>query len=147
MTKRPPGHHTVTPGMICPNVAKVITFLEATFGAEQVEKMEMGGHIAHAEVKIGDCVVMMGEPLEKWPAMPGTLSVYVDDVDATYAKAIAAGGESLQEPADQFYGHRTARVKDPGGNHWSIHKLIEDVSKDEMQRRMMEMSKQWGMGG
>src|SRR5262245_50301561 len=146
MATPPPGHHTVTPGMVCPNVGQVIEFLQKTFGAEQIERMEMGGGIAHAEVRIGDCIVMMGEPMGPWTAMPASLSVYVDDVDDTYAKAIAAGGESLQEPADQFYGHRTARVKDMGGNHWSIHKVVEEVAPAEMQKRMMDMSKKFGFG-
>jgi uncharacterized glyoxalase superfamily protein PhnB len=94
----------------------------------------------HAEVRIGDSVVMMGEPLEGFPPMPCMLSVYVDDVDETYRRAIAAGGKSLQEPADQFYGHRTARIEDPSGNRWAIATVLEELSEEEIQRRMAAMA-------
>ena len=140
-TKLPPGHHTVTPGMVVPGVAKLIDFLKEAFGGECCERHEgPGGHIMHAEVRFKDSSVMMGEPMPGWDPMPCMLSLYVDDVDATYARAIAAGAKSLETPADQFYGHRTARVQDPSGNRWSIRTVIEDVSAEEMQRRIAAMN-------
>jgi PhnB protein len=140
--KIPEGHHSVTPGMVVPGVPRLIDFLKEVFdGVETVRFAMPDGHVAHAEVKIGDSVVMMGEPMGEFKPMPCMLSVYVDDVDATYRRAVAAGGESLEAPADQFYGHRTARVKDPSGNQWSIHTVIEEISNEEMERRMAAMKR------
>jgi PhnB protein len=138
--KLPDGHHTVTPGMVVPGVARLIDFLKQAFDGVELGRLAMpNGHVAHAEVKIGDSVVMMGEAMGEFKPMPCMLSVYVDDVEASYRRALEAGATSLQEPADQFYGHRTARVQDPSGNHWSIHKVIEDVSMEECARRMAAM--------
>ena len=99
------------------------------------------GQIVHAVVQIGDSVVMMGEPMDGWEPAPALITVYVEDVDATHRRAIAAGGASLREPADQFFGHRTAMVRDPSGNMWSIHKVVEEVAPDEMARRVAAMMK------
>jgi uncharacterized glyoxalase superfamily protein PhnB len=140
---RPPGHHTVTPGFIVPHAAKVLAFLERAFGGKVVDKFEgPGGTIAHCELMLGDSVVMFGDAGREMPAMPASMSYYVDDgaaVDAAYARAIDAGAKSLKEPANQFYGYRTASVEDPGGNHWTICAVVEQVSKEEMMRRMQEL--------
>ena len=140
-SKLPPGHHTVTPGMVVPGVPRLIEFLAEAFGGVQEQRYDgPNGHVMHAEVRIGDSVVMMGEPIEGFPPMPCMLAVYVDDVDATYRRALDAGAKSLEEPADQFYGHRTARIEDPSGNKWSIHTVVEEVSEEEMNRRMAAMT-------
>ncbi|HTM19655.1 MAG TPA: VOC family protein [Kofleriaceae bacterium] len=151
MAKIPEGHHTVTPGLVVEDVDRLIQFMRDAFGAEQTERFDLpNGHVAHAEVKIGDAVIMMGEPAPpNFPAMPTMLSLYVDDVDSTYEKALAAGAESLSEPADQFYGHRIARVRDPAGNKWSLHTVVEEVSADELRRRVehMDLDSVAGAGG
>ena len=92
------------------------------------------GSIHHAEIKIGDSIVMMGEPAEPAKARPSTLYLYVPDVDAAY-KAALAGGKSLMEPADEFYGDRSGGVEDPSGNQWYVATRIADVSPEEMQKR------------
>ena len=142
---RPEGHHTITPGFVVPGAAQVIQLIEKAFGGRVVERYEMpDGTIAHAEVMIGDCVVMLGEAMAGHDAMPASLSFYVDDgdaVDATYQRAVEAGATSIAEPKNQFYGYRSATVKDSGGNRWTICAVIEEVSKDEMQRRMADMMK------
>ncbi len=133
----PEGYHTVTPYLVVPGLAQVIEFLKQAFGAAEIGRFaQPDGRIRHAEVRIGDSVVMMGEPHGDIEARPAVLHLYVEDVDATYRRAIAAGGRSLREPADQFYGDRSAGVQDPACNQWWISTHIEDVSQEEMDRRM-----------
>src|SRR5678815_980211 len=114
---RPAGHHTLTPGFAVVGASKVLTFLEKAFGGKVVDRYDgPGGTIAHCEIMIGDSVVMFGDaqPGRNDP-MPASLSLYVDDgpaVDATYQNAISAGATSVMAPANQFYGYRSATVKD-----------------------------------
>lgn len=141
----PDGYHSVTPYITVPGLAKTIEFLKQAFGAEMMEVMERpGGAIAHAEAKIGDSMIMMGEPDPKGPYAPRpcNLYVYVPNVDEVYARAIQAGGKSLREPRDEFYGDRGAGVEDPSGNYWWIGTHIEDVSREELGRRMAAMAGQ-----
>jgi uncharacterized glyoxalase superfamily protein PhnB len=95
----------------------------------------------HAEVQIGDSRVMMGEANEKHPPMPAMLNLYVKDCDAVYRKALEAGGVSVAPPTDHFYGDRSAGVRDGSGNLWYVSTHKEDVSPEEMKRRMAAMPK------
>jgi PhnB protein len=145
--KRPEGHHTITPGFSCANASKVLAFIEEAFGGKVVDKYEgPGGGIAHCEVMIGDSVVMFGDAdaAHGMPAMPAMLSFYVDDgdaVDATYKKALSCGATSEAEPKNQFYGYRSATVRDSGGNRWTICAVVEELSREEMQKRAADMMK------
>lgn len=132
----PDGYHSVTPYLVVEGLPKLIDFLKAAFDGVETERVPgPDGKIAHAEVRIGDSVVMMGEAGEEWKPMPAMIYLYVSDADASYKRALDAGATSLMEPADQFYGDRNAGVKDPSGNLWWIATRIEDVSKEELQRR------------
>jgi len=133
----PDGYHTVTPYLVVPNVANLIDFLRRAFDAKEIGRFEdpKSGRLMHAEIRIGDSAVMMGEPSPEYPAMPAMLHLYVADVDATYRGAIQAGAVSLREPADQFYGDRSGGVTDPAGNQWWMSTHVEDVSPEEMRRR------------
>ncbi len=142
---RPAGHHTITPGFAVRNAAQVITFLEKAFDGNVVNRFDgPGGSIGHAEVMIGDSVVMLGDATPDQEPMPASLSYYVDDgdaVDATYRRALDAGATSVSPPENQFYGYRSATVTDAGGNRWTICAVVEQVSSEEMQRRMEEVTK------
>jgi PhnB protein len=132
----PEGYHTVTPYLVVSGVADLLTFLKEAFDAEQREYLTSpDGGIMHAEVKIGDSVVMMGETSNESEAIPALLYLYVEDVDAAYKRAIEAGATSLREPEDQFYGDRSAAVRDACGNQWWLATHVEDVPADEMQKR------------
>ena len=132
----PAGYHTITPYLMVPGVAKLIDFLKQAFGATEILRFPgKDGGVMHAEVKIGDSILMMGEPQGDMIPMPAVIHLYVEDADATYRRAIQAGGSGLREPADQFYGDRSGGVRDASGNQWWISTHIEDVSMEEMQRR------------
>ena len=138
----PEGYHSVTPYLIVQPAAKVLEFVKEVFDAEETFRMPgPDGTIGHAEFRIGDSNLMISDGGEMYPPMPCTLYVYVKDVDATYKRALKAGGTSLKEPANQFYGDRSASVKDPCGNVWGIGTHIEDVSPEDMEKRAKEAGK------
>ena len=132
----PTGYHTVTPYFTVRDAAALLAFLERAFDARETFRMAgPDGSIRHAEARIGDSMVMIGQAGGEWTPRPNTVHLYVDDVDATYRKALAAGATSTREPADQFYGDRSAGVEDAQGNSWWIATHVEDVSPEEMDRR------------
>ncbi len=133
----PQGYHSVLPYLTVEGAARLIDFLKQAFNAQEGPRRTVrpDGTIAHAEVKIGDSFVWLGDARGEWKAMPSALYVYVDDADATYKRAIEAGATSLMEPSDQIYGDRMGGVKDPAGNYWWIATHKEDVSPEEMDRR------------
>jgi PhnB protein len=132
----PEGYHTVTPWIISRDTAGVIDFLEAAFGAEELARVRMDdGSIGHAECRIGDSVVMLFDAKPDWPATPAFLRLYVDDCDAVYARALAAGATSVTRMTNMFWGDRVGRVRDPFGNLWWIQTRLEDLGEEEMNRR------------
>ncbi len=140
-----PGYHTVTPYMALRDCKAAIEFYKRAFGAEKVMQLDMpDGKIAHAEIRIGDSMVMLSEENEEWgnksPATlggsPMFLMIYVPDVDAAFNKAIAAGASEVRPVADQFYGDRSGTLKDPYGYQWTLSTHVEDLSQEEVQRRM-----------
>jgi PhnB protein len=137
----PDGYSAITPYLIAEDGAGLIDFLAGAFGAVERMRMPMpGGGIGHAEVEIDGAALMLSDAFPpEHPATQSQIHLYVEDVDATYARAVSAGGASVAEPADQFYGDRIARVLDPAGNNWTISTHVEDVDADELMRRMAAM--------
>jgi PhnB protein len=132
----PEGYHTITPCLTVQGADKLIDFLKQVFAATEIERMpNADGTIKHAEVRIGDSVMMISESRGEWKPMPGAFYVYVNDADAVYNRALQAGAASLMEPVDTFYGNRESGVKDQFGNSWWMATHLEDVSPEEMQRR------------
>jgi uncharacterized glyoxalase superfamily protein PhnB len=132
----PEGHHTVTPYLVVQDAAQLIEFMKQAFLAEEILRMaQPDGVIGHAEVRIGDSRVMLGEARGEYKPMPAMLHLYVEDADAVYRRALQAGATSLREPVDEFYGDRIGGVKDRFGNQWWIATHIEDVSPEELARR------------
>ena len=146
----PEGYHNVTPYLIVDDAAEAIRFYEKALGATEIFRLPMGDRIGHAEIRIGDSIVMLSD---EWPDMgklgpkarggaTSSMMVYVEDVDAAYARATAAGATAERPPEDQFWGDRMGSLIDPFGHSWSLATHVEDVSEDEMQRRMEAFSKQ-----
>jgi uncharacterized glyoxalase superfamily protein PhnB len=110
--------------------------MQQAFGAQERERHgRPDGKIMHAEVRIGDSIVMLGDASPEFEPTRSSIYLYVDDVDGTHRSALDAGGTSLREPEDQFYGDRSAGIQDRFGNQWWLAKHVEDVSPEEMQRR------------
>lgn len=134
--QRPEGYHAVTPLLSVRDASRLIDFMKKAFGATEIYRFNSpDGNVMHAEMKIGDSVVMLGEAEKNSPPMPIALYLYVNDTDATYRKALESGGEKIGAPEDMFWGDRVATVKDIAGNRWWIATHQEDVSAEELGRR------------
>ena len=139
----PDGYHSVTPFLLVKGADKLIDFAKKAFNAKEMElHKNPDGSIMHATIKIDDSMIMLSEANEKWPAMPSMLHLYVKDVDTVYKRALQAGGVSMREPVNEFYGDRSGGVKDPCGNQWWVATHIEDISPQEMKRRAEAYSQQ-----
>ena len=140
----PDGYHTLTPYLVVDGAEKVIRFMMEAFGAQAVfdPMMRPDGKVMHAEYRIGDSVIMISDASERAKATSSMLHLYVPNVDAVYQKALKAGGTSVMEPADMFYGDRSGGVSDPAGNQWHIGTHVEDVSPAELKKRAAEFMKQ-----
>lgn len=140
----PEGYHSVTPYLIIKGAADAIEYYKKAFGATELFRMDHGGKIGHAEIKIGDSPIMLAD---EFPEMghrspkalggsPVGIMIYVDDVDTIYKKAIEAGGVEVKPLQDQFYGDRSGTLTDPFGHVWTVATHKEDVSSEEMDRRL-----------
>src|SRR5215475_8923012 len=140
----PEGYHTITPYLVVDGAEKIIHFLKEAFEAKTAFEptMRPDGKIMHAELKVGDSMVMISDSSERAQATSVMLYLYVPNVDACYQKALKAGATSLMVPADQFYGDRSGGVMDPAGNRWHIGTHVEDVSPAELKKRATEFMKQ-----
>jgi PhnB protein len=143
----PEGYNTITPYLAVDDATAAIDFYQRAFGAKERSRMPgPNGLIAHAELEIGDSLVMLSDPFPQATAKPpkelGGTSVsifaYVEDIDAVYKQAVDAGASSLMEPDDMFWGDRFGSVQDPFGHSWTIATHVEDVSPEEMEKRSTE---------
>lgn len=133
----PAGHNAVSPYVVTKNADEVIRLLCEAFQGQQLHRSTRpDGSVMHAEVRIADSVVMLGEASGELPPLPCMVHVYVPDCDATYARALALGATSLRAPATQPYGDRSAGVIDAGGNQWWIATHVEDLTPEEIERRL-----------
>lgn len=147
----PDNYPQVSPYLHVDGAAEAIKFYEDVFGAaERMRMPDPSGKIGHAELQLGDSVIMLADEYPdmgiRGPAAyggsPVTISLYVEDVDEVFRKAIESGAKALQELSNQFYGDRTGQFEDPWGHRWSVASRVEEVSPEEMQRRAAE-----SMGG
>ncbi len=136
----PDGYHTVTPYLVVQGAATLIEFLSSAFEAKEIRRtLHPQGSIINAEVRIGDSVVMVSEARDEFKPMPSSIYLYVENTDATYKRALQAGGTSIMKPEDQFYGDRNAGIKDPSGNHWWIATHQEDISPELIEKRLKSL--------
>jgi len=143
----PDGYPQVVPYLCVDGAAAAIEFYRAVFGAtERMRMPDPDGRIGHAELELGDSVIMLAD---EYPEMgirapkayggtPVTISVYVTDVDAVFARAVEAGATALRPVENQFYGDRTGQFEDPFGHRWSVASRVEDVPPEEMAKRAAE---------
>lgn len=153
----PDGYHTITPAIIVRGAANAIDFYRKAFGAEVVERMDgPDGSIAHAEIRIGDSIVMLGDENPQYGTVspmstngtPSSLHIYVDDVDAVFARALNAGAKVKYPIENAFWGDRYGKVTDPFGHEWGIATHVRDMSSEEVKKAaeewMQRMAQQAG---
>jgi len=140
----PDGYHSVTPYLILDDATRALEFYKKAFGAVELVRMAApGGRIGHAEIRIGDSIVMLADESPQMNARsaksfggsPMFLMIYVENVDAVVAQAVAAGATVIRPIANQFYGDRSGGIDDPFGYHWYIATHVEDVPPEEMKKR------------
>jgi PhnB protein len=137
----PEGSPTVMPWIISRDTAKLLDFMKQAFGAQELSRLHNAdGTITHAEAKIGDSIVGAFDTRERWPETPCFLRLYVEDADAVYHQALAAGAVSVTEMTSLVWGERGGRVRDPLGNIWWIQTQVEQVSQEEVAKRLTEKS-------
>ncbi len=143
----PDGYHTVTPALTVRDGAKAVEFYKRAFGAREAFRMDgPDGKLMHAELKIGDSSIMLGEENLQWGAQspeflkgtPVSLYLYVPHVDAAFAQAVAAGAKALKPVADMFWGDRQGEVSDPFGHRWSLATHKEDLTPEQIKQGAQE---------
>ncbi|HYY06011.1 MAG TPA: VOC family protein [Candidatus Limnocylindria bacterium] len=138
----PEGFHTVTPFLVLKDAHRAIEFYKRAFGAEERFRMPTpDGKVGHAELQIGDSIVMLSEAIQE-PVTSASMYLYVPNVDAVCQRAVAAGAQATMPPTDMFWGDRFGRVTDPFGVRWGIATHTEDVSPEEIGRRAAQAARQ-----
>ena len=149
----PEGYHSITPYLMFSGAAKALDYYKKVFGATEIMRMEApDGKIGHAEIRIGDSVIMLADEAPEMKALspktvggtPVGLMLYVENVDDVFDRAVAAGGKAIQPLEDKFYGDRSGTLVDPFGHMWMLATHKEDVSPEEMERRAQAAMKDRG---
>lgn len=144
----PDGYHSLTPYLALNDAAKAIEFYKAALGATELYRLPMpGGKIGHAELQIGDSRLMVSDAMPEWGnksaksygGSPVGLCIYTENVEALAERFVKAGGKVVRPLENQFYGDRSGQFEDPEGYKWTLAQHVEDVSPEEMQRRMAKM--------
>jgi len=150
----PEGFHTVTPALTLDDCATAIDWYKKALGAEELTRSAgPGGKLMHAEIRIGDSRVMMSDAVmggkgpKEYGGSPASLWIYVDDCDALFNRAVAAGGQVVMPVADQFWGDRFGAINDPFGYRWSFATHKEDLTREEIERRQVDFFKQMASKG
>src|SRR3954452_2399213 len=135
----PAGYTSVAPWVVTPDTGKLLEFVTAVFGGVELGRVPLeDGSIGHAEIRVGDTVVLAFDRRDDWPAMPSLLRVFVDDADAAIERAVVAGADVVTAPATHAFGQRGGRVRDPFGNIWWISAVVEEVPVEVGLRRLSE---------
>jgi PhnB protein len=144
----PDGYHSVTPYLIVKNAAAALDYYKKAFNAVEIIRVPgPGGKVMHAEIKIGDSFLMLADEAPEMGAKspqtiggsPVGLCIYLENVDAQFSQAVAAGGKVLRPVKDQFYGDRSGTLEDPFGHNWTLSTHKEDVTSEEIDKRMKAM--------
>ena len=136
---QPPGYTTVAPWVVTGDTGAFLGFVSAAFGGAELARVPtQDGLIGHAEIRVGDTVVLAFDRRPDWPVLPSLLRVWVADADAAFDAAVSAGAVVVTELSDSAFGQRGGRVRDPFGNIWWVVSQIEDVPEDVMWRRLSE---------
>jgi len=135
----PTGYTIVAPWIVTPDTGKLLEFVAAVFGGVEMGRVPLeDGSIGHAEIRVGDTVLLAFDRRPDWPAMPSLLRVFVDDADAAIQRAVAAGASVVTAPSTHAFGQRGGRVRDPFGNIWWISAVVEEVPVEVGLRRLGE---------
>ncbi|MFF4547684.1 VOC family protein [Streptomyces sp. NPDC001406] len=138
-TAAPEGYTTVAPWVVTDDTGAFLDFVAEAFGGEELARVPTeDGLIGHAEIRVGDTIVLAFDRHADWPAMPSLLRVFVADADAAFSRAVAAGGRVVTAVTDSAFGQRGGRIKDPFGNIWWVVSCVEEVSEDEMWKRLQD---------
>ncbi|MGW3651735.1 VOC family protein [Streptomyces sp. NPDC000878] len=135
----PEGYTTVAPWVVTDDTGAFLDFVAQVFGGEELGRvLTEDGLVGHGEIRVGDTVVLAFDRHADWPVMPSLLRVYVADADHVFSQAVAAGGQVVTAVANDAFGQRGGRIKDPFGNIWWVVSRVEDVPEDEMWKRLQE---------
>lgn len=130
------GFHTITPYLVVRNAPRLIEFVSAAFGGELISRMSRpDGSVMHAEMRVGNSMIMVGEGAGEFGPMPTAIYLYVPDCDAVYRRALAAGGTAISPVRDMPSGERYGGIKDPCGNFWWVATHVADLSSEEQEER------------